>query len=141
MERLLMIGPIRPKINPGRKKRRPRMIMGPKRSNLYISVAISSGRIPARTFDPSRGGIGRRLKTARLTFRITALVKIWIKVDSMVSFKTTRGERRIRKAKKTAMRMFVAGPARAVMAVSFLMSRKLKGSMGTGLAPPKRIGE
>ena len=37
------------------------------------------------------------------------------------------------------MRKLVSGPARATKAVSFLGSRKLNGSMGTGLAAPKII--
>lgn len=40
-----------------------------------------------------------------------------------------------------AIRIFVNGPARATRARSFLPSRKLNGSTGTGFAAPKTIGE
>lgn len=45
------------------------------------------------------------------------------------------------KLAKTARITLVKGPARATKAISFLPSFKLNGSIGTGLAAPKIIGE
>lgn len=42
---------------------------------------------------------------------------------------------------KTAKIILVKGPASATRAISFLPSFKLNGSIGTGFAAPKRIGE
>lgn len=45
------------------------------------------------------------------------------------------------RAAMNAIKKFVRGPAIETRAMSFLGSRKLKGSTGTGLAPPKITGE
>lgn len=43
----------------------------------------------------------------------------------------------IKSAKTHAIKKFIKGPAKETSAISFLPSRRLKGSTGTGLAPPR----
>lgn len=49
--------------------------------------------------------------------------------------------RRISRLAATASRMLVSGPLSATNAISFLPSRRLNGSTGTGFAAPIKIGE
>lgn len=99
-------------------------------------MAISSGKIVANIFDPSRGGIGSKLNIPRSKFNCTILNKISRRIVG------TRGPSNlISKAKTTAIRKFIKGPASETRAMSFLPSRRLNGSTGTGLAAPKIIGE
>lgn len=115
------------KIRPGKKRRTIKIRVKPKRSRPARPRARSSGKMPIRTLKPSNGGIGIRLNRARPRFRTTPVLNI------------SEGTSRKIIARNTAIKILVAGPARAVRAVSFLGSRKLKGSMGTGLAAPKMI--
>lgn len=96
--------------------------------DIYVS-AIFSGRRRENILDPSSGGMGMRLKIANNKFNWTTrpimpegnILKIRLKI--------------------TAIATLVSGPAKETKAKSFLPSRKLKGSTGTGLAPPIIIGE
>ena len=97
------------------------------------TFASFSGKRSAKIFDPSSGGIGSKLKIARSKFSSTIFIR-------NISSSDARGRNRMRKPKKTAIRIFVNGPASDTRARSFLPSFKLKGSIGTGFAAPKIIG-
>lgn len=94
-----------------------------------------------KTFDPSSGGIGIRLKIAKSKFIRTIVNRI---LGTMVAVRKKFGIKIIifkRSAAKTAIKIFVRGPARETMATSFLPSLRLNWSTGTGLAAPKITGE
>lgn len=134
-----MSGEMRPKIRLGKKRRTMRIRVKPNRSKPARSRAKPSGRMPRRTLKPSSGGKGNKLKRARATFKNTPVEKREERKEKRESLRTNKLLKRKRRAKKIAMRILVTGPARAVRAVSFFGSRKLKGSIGTGLAAPKMM--
>ena len=108
----------------------------------YVS-AVFSGSISAKTFEPSRGGMGIRLNMARRTLSLISVPIIKPKKEeSIISESGILGKAiQAMIEARTASRTFVKGPARETSAISFLPSLKLKGSTGTGFAPPKMIGE
>ena len=99
------------------------------------AFASFSGRIKAKIFDPSSGGMGIRLKIAKRRFSWTAVKKNQLKKGVKVPNGIYASILKII-AEIIARSTFVPGPASETRAISFLPSRKLKGSMGTGFAPP-----
>jgi hypothetical protein len=107
--------------------------------NAKYAAAVRSGSKSAKSFEPSSGGIGIRFKTARRRFHLMIVVKrnpaiplaaIWLNPKP--------GKRRwVRIVAMIARIILVNGPASETKAKSFIPSRRLKGSTGTGLAPPK----
>jgi hypothetical protein len=67
-------------------------------------------RIPASTLEPSKGGTGRRLKSARLTFNRMKKTRIY-------AMASTATNRRMTEA-MIARAILLKGPARAMKAVS-----------------------
>ena len=107
--------------------------------NARYEFACSSGSSRENTFEPSRGGMGIRLKIAKSKLYWTTMYK---------NQPTNAGDatcvalsNRKRAAAVIAKSTFVIGPARATRATSFLPSLRLNGSTGTGFAPPKIMGE
>ena len=102
---------------------------------------MSFGSNREKTFDPSSGGMGRRLKIASKRFICTTVKKNRYKKSN----KTLVGERvamrRTIILAITARMILVIGPAIATSAMSFLPSFRLKGSIGTGFAAPKITGD
>lgn len=104
----------------------------------YVRASLS-GRSKENTLDPSRGGIGNKLKIARskliCTIKIsTGRIRAKNVIENIeISF--------INRLKIIAIKMFVSGPAMDTMAKSFLPSFRLNGSTGTGFAAPKITGE
>ena len=136
---VLITGEMILKNGPLKKKRTKNMRTKPSLSNLASSMAISSGTMPIRTLNPSRGGRGKRLNMASATFQRRPVKKISAKMFWVVRSPTNIGVSLNRIAKKTAIRRFVIGPDRATIAMSFFGSRRLYGSTGIGLAAPKMI--
>lgn len=101
------------------------------------AFARLSGKRSAKTFDPSRGGIGMRLKMARSKFNFA--IKSSSPLKSTITVDSWPFTKRKRTLVKIAISMFVKGPASETRAISFLPSRRLKGSTGTGFAPPIMI--
>ena len=124
----------KPPIGNTKRKKRIKIPMEPK--DRY-AAAYFSGSKSEKILDPSSGGIGNKLKIARIKFMRTTIKK-----------NSKRGElptvTRVNLKSNVAIianKMFVAGPARETSAISFLPSFKLKGSTGTGFAPPKITGD
>jgi len=84
-----------------------------------------------KTLEPSNGGMGKRLNNARLILREINPSRI------MLTEVGTVARRRIRASRKARMTL-LAGPARAIRAVSFLGFLRLYGSKGAGLPQPNR---
>jgi len=101
-------------------------------------LANSLGSKSAKTFDPSSGGMGIRLKIARRRFkcaivRINQCTTVKVKfVAGKITFNTWNTI-----VAKIAKIILVRGPESATSAISFLPSFKLNGSIGTGFAAPK----
>lgn len=90
-----------------------------------------SGTNVNRMWEPSSGGIGKRLKTASRRFINTTAPKA--KNKDWLAWMA--GIKRIINPKTTASKMFEAGPARATFKSAYF-PLKLKGFIGTGFAPP-----
>lgn len=108
----------------------------------YVS-AVLFGRRRAKTFEPSRGGIGMRLKIASRTFSLMIVPMIKPKNDEFITSESDVFGKIIQAIidARIARTIFVSGPASETSAISFLPSLRLNGSTGTGFAPPKIIGE
>ena len=99
-------------------------------NNPYLSEILKNanfalvGRKEKKIFDPSSGGIGIKLKIARLTFIRTTKPKIYISGDeeSPKDIKPL-----IIKPKITAIKKFDAGPAMAMSGSAIFLFFKLYG--------------
>lgn len=90
-----------------------------------------------RIFDPSKGGMGKELKIAR----IKLIKAVNFKTESRING-TSNGLKIFNKtAAKTAMAKLLKIPAAETQSSPGFISLKLKGLTGTGLAQPKSIGE
>lgn len=110
-----------------------KIIINPIDPRLRYALACGAGRSMENTREPSRGGIGNKLKIA--SKRLICIMGIRM----ILSGETVK--RRIRTLAMMAIRIFVAGPASATSAMSFLPSCRLNSSTGTGFAAPKITGE
>lgn len=88
------------------------------------------GKIEKSIFDPSSGGIGTRLNTAKTRFVIITRTEIYRKLEE-----NTRPNL-IKIPKNKAIKRLEAGPARATNASPHLWFFRLYGLNGTGLAQP-----
>lgn len=126
--------------------------------SIDASVCELTGKIKKNNFDPSKGGMGIRLKKAKITFQKTIITSIAKKIEPkeldiktlnpcqsailklfiMLNF-TDKGIVIIfpKRAPKKAMIIFEPGPAKATQIGPLFWSLKLYGLYGTGLAPPK----
>lgn len=111
--------------------------MFPIARNRYAS---RSGKSMAISFDPSSGGIGRRLNIPKNRLYVTIKFNTYnaILVPNDCGIKPIRC---IRSAAIMAIITFVNGPTSETRARSFLPSWRLNGSIGTGFAPPKITGD
>jgi len=89
------------------------------------------GNIAKRILDPSRGGMGTRLKIASTIFIKTIMADISRKPDVWAPAK------RRMSPNMTAIKILEAGPAKATAASDHLPGRRLYGLYGTGFAQPK----
>ena len=126
------------KLEPPRGIRSARRNIIPYRSRLYHSLAFSDERIPPTTLNPSRGAIGRKFISPRniLIFTTSARNKTPIVTKLLCSMFINS---LISTAHSIAKIKLDAGPANAISAESRLGSRKLNGSIGTGLAQPNSM--
>lgn len=102
----------------------------PYASKYTLKSLNCDGSIAKRTFEPSRGGRGTRLKTASNKFAKTIIERKsenWPGSINLTMVPNT-----------TAISILEAGPANATMAEPYRILRKLKGFTGTGLAYAKR---
>lgn len=141
-ERRLKIKP--PSENPpiGNTKRK-KIIKNPIELRERYIFASFSGKIKAKIFEPSSGGIGTKLKNAKRRFTYTIVPNIKpTKLLFLIIFKGKLGNKKRQiKAKMSAINTFVKGPANETIAMSFRPSLRLNGSTGTGFAAPKITGE
>lgn len=98
------------------------------------SRASSLGKSPKRIVPPSKGGTGKRLKSASTIFKVIMALKIGKRVNKIGDIGIILKS----KESKIPRIMFDPGPAREIKAASLLGFFKLKGSIGTGLPQPKR---
>ena len=91
----------------------------PYRSMLKNLSCQAGGRKGAITFEPSRGGIGTRLKTISKRFIKTIIENKLIKIILL------RGKKRNIKPKNKAVIKFPSGPAIATLADPYFLSLKL----------------
>ena len=101
---------------------------GPNLSNCNSDSPYCGGKIPAKIFDPSNGGMGIRLKKARTRFMISPKTIIWMIIpkrdDPKSGLVGKKFKKRIIKPKPNAANMFAPGPAKETHIISFLGSRK-----------------
>ena len=83
------------------------------------------------TLEPSRGGIGMRLNTPKITLTTISVLKIKAKAGAKG---TIRGQMSLR---ATASKRFANGPLRPIQTISVLGFFKARKFIGTGLAAPK----
>jgi len=121
------------------KRRRKKRIKSPKGSKESKTPATSPGAMAAKMREPSSGGMGMRFKAARIRLILVVMTRIGRKNERLFGDR----KRSILKSKaaKTAISKLVPGPAKPTKPISLRPSRKLKGSIGTGLAAPKTTGE
>ncbi len=119
---------------------RRRMIkkINPYRSSSYHCFAYSRERNPPTILNPSRGWIGIRLKTQSKTFIEIIVTRNAEMIGMPINETSKRRSKRRRMDAAIARRMFESGPAREIIAASFLEFRRLKGSNSTGFPQPKR---
>lgn len=103
-------------------------------SKLKYFSRMPLGKNVANTFEPSRGGIGTKLKIIKTKLIYT------IKLTKPVKVKLAIGKNLKNKPKNKAIIKFPKGPAIATLASPYFLSLKLFGLYGTGLAQPKRKG-
>ncbi|MFH1455013.1 MAG: hypothetical protein ABIF22_01690 [bacterium] len=94
---------------------------------------VCTGKNAKSIFDPSSGGIGIKLKTARLTFIRTTKLNILIRG---IEEKLKCNNPLIIRPKIIATRRFDAGPAIDIRGSATFLFFKLCGLYGTGLAQP-----
>lgn len=131
--------------------------MKPYCSSIAI-VPVLMGNTENRSFDPSSGGNGMRLKNAKSTFQKITIMRSAKKIDPnepetvaeicdheallmpviMAAFTATGTMINFAKTAETsAITMFEAGPPKATIAGPHFWFRRLYGLYGTGFAQPK----
>ena len=126
--------------------------------SIDANVCGLTGKMKKNSFDPSKGGMGMRLKKAKITFQKTIITIIAKNIEPkeldiktlspcqsailkllIILTLTDKGTVIIfpKKAPKKAIIMFEPGPARATQIGPLFWSLRLYGLYGTGLAPPK----
>ena len=100
-------------------------------SNPSLILYRFGGRREKSTFEPSSGGMGMRLKTAKTIFIITIYEEMSINASD-----TVLPKKRIIKPKIRAIRILANGPAREIMSSPHLLFFTLYGFHCTGLAQP-----
>lgn len=98
--------------------------------NSWIASLYDSGKIADRILDPSRGGIGIKLKIIRTIF--ISIIKYITEAKSAPNGINLKINEKI----ITAIR-FESGPANATLRLSILGFLKLLGLIGTGFPQPK----
>lgn len=96
-----------------------------------------SGKSEKRILEPSKGGIGTRLKIAKARLVMTMEEIIKPKPAGRLAPKEKRPERRKKNPKIIAMERLAKIPAEATATVPHFRLLKLFGLYGTGLAQPK----
>ena len=107
----------------------------PKRERKIRTASKERGKKVNKIWEPSNGGIGRRLNTAKKMFKRT----IYEKIRTRAGLSSTKGKKRKTKPKTKAMARLEPGPAKLTRADPYFLSRKFKGFTGTGFAQPKII--
>ena len=111
--------------------------MIPPTSILWSAMRIRGGSKTVRILDPSSGGMGIRLNTAKSTFIKT----IWTNRDMATALRSPL-PRRIKAPTMSAMAMFEAGPIRATFNGPYFKSLwSCRGLYGTGFAQPIMKGD
>ena len=95
-------------------------------SKLILKLAIESGSMANKTFDPSKGGIGTKLNTINKIFAYT--------ISPRSETKLLAGKNLTIIPNTIATTKFAIGPAAPTNAGPHLRSLKLYGLYGTGLA-------
>lgn len=117
-----------------KKKAKAKTIINPYFSSTSCRGRSLVGKTEKRILEPSRGGTGTKLKTARtILIRTTSLMTIKKELGRSV----ISSETRIITANIKAIHRFEKGPAKATIASPHLLFFKLYGLYGTGLAHPK----
>ena len=102
------------------------------------NLSVPFGKSAYKTFEPSKGAIGTKLKIPKTTFTKIIIFK---KIDKAgMAKKLNMPEIFKRIAKIIATEKLLAGPDKAINPPSFLGFFKLFGLNGTGLAHPKSTG-
>lgn len=105
--------------------------INPYREKKTLIVSDNLGKKVKRTCEPSRGGIGKRLKTANRRLTKTTAEK----AKNRESFSLIIGKKRINIPNIPARKRLEKGPASATF-ISAYFPRRLKGFIGTAFAPP-----
>ena len=106
-------------------------------SNAAIYFSADFGKKAKRTFEPSSGGIGTRLKTPRATF-----IKITMFMKNKNAGEANPKNAKIFKIKLKiiAIEKLLNGPDKPINPLSLLGFFKYKGLNGTGFAQPNKTG-
>ena len=128
-------------------KRRKNIIKIPTPEIDRYAAASFWGKIRAKTLEPSRGGMGIKLKIARRRL-ICAIFESNQNMSGRndpapvsISPPDEKVIILIKKLAIMAIKIFVRGPDKETSAMSFRPSFRLNGSTGTGFAAPKITGE
>ena len=108
-------------INSQTKKIKKSTRIKPYLSKKFLSLKIFSGKVAKRSLEPSSGGMGIRLKTARSTFIYT--------IEAVIEIKARLGSETLlsKSPKMTARPILLSGPAKATKASGHLPGFKLYG--------------
>lgn len=105
-------------------------IMNPQGSNFWYSLAKLCGSWESKTFEPSSGGIGTKLKTANImlifTAKIKAESKIWLGKKLLKAWYKILATEAKAKLERTPAADTISSPVRKLL--------KFNGFTGTGLA-------
>lgn len=104
-----------------------------KYSAVDLTLCIRAGKSEKRIFDPSRGGIGMRLKSANKRF--TKTITVAIEINAGADEPSTPAKR-MPTPKISAKQIFTATPAPATKSVPYFLLRRLFSLYGTGFAQP-----
>ena len=124
--------------NRNRKNMKKRRIKRPYWRRNCRTTSRERGRKSNKTWEPSSGGIGSRLKMARTKFSSTICPKSSISAGEISA--SGAPKKRSKSPKKMAMARFAPGPAKLTLAEPYFLSRKLYGFTGTGFAQPNKNG-
>ncbi len=119
-------GEIKPQKNLPPRKSITKININPNLPRLKYLYIISLGKKDARTFDPSKGGIGMRLNTAKKIFIYIAKINIFdIKSKTLEAMVLVAKKNRPKTVPRpNAMIKLVIMPARDVYLIPFLKSLK-----------------
>lgn len=100
------------------KKRKKSKMKRPYWAKNILRLAHFSGKKEKRIWEPSRGGIGIKLKMAKIKFKITI-------IPNMIKMGMGNGKNLMARPKIKATKIFDPGPAMATLASSHFGFRKL----------------